>query len=510
MSIEQVKKLLKQKESVRLEFKEAENALPSNLFESICSMLNHDGGDILLGVNNHGEVVGVNPAAVDRLKSDIVNLSNNPQKLDPPNILFPLVYTAGGKKVFHIQIPASSQVHKSDHDVFDRSNDGDYRVKQPQQIAEIYNRKRLHYTEGIIYPYVKFSDFKADLFPKVRNLIKSNEANHPWLSLADQEMLEKAGLWKKDYQSGKEGYTLAAVLLFGKDEVIQHIVPHYKTDAILRIKNKDRYDDREYVRTNLIESYEKLMAFVAKHLPDKFYKEGNQRKSLRAAIFHEIVSNIIVHREYTNAYPATMIIHPDRVETENANNPNGHGPIILGTFTPFPKNPTIAKFFIQLGLVEELGSGFINVNRLIKEYGGKGSPQFIEGNTFKMVIPISQALMMKHAGIVVPILADGDEIEGANEGVIEGAIEGITDGVTDGVIDGVSDGVKSGLISIVAIINNNPGIRIEGIVPFVKKAKPTIERYLKILRKINLIEYQGAPKTGGYYLTETMKMKLKL
>jgi hypothetical protein len=51
--------------------------------------------------------------------------------------------------------------------------------------------------------------------------------------------------------------------LLGKDEVIQQIVPYYKTDAILRRENTDRYDDREIVKTNLLESYDKLMAFIA-------------------------------------------------------------------------------------------------------------------------------------------------------------------------------------------------------------------------------------------------------
>lgn len=57
-------------------------------------------------------------------------------------------------------------------------------------------------------------------------------------------------------------------------------------------------------------------------------------------------------------------------------------------FAPFPKNPAIAKFFIRLGRVDELGSGVRNVNRLIKEYAGSGVPQFIEGQVFKMILPL--------------------------------------------------------------------------------------------------------------------------
>ena len=75
MSIEQVKRLLKQKEGIRLEFKEAQSALPSNVFETICAMLNRDGGDIFLGVTDKGIMQGVEPSAVEKIKTDIVNLS---------------------------------------------------------------------------------------------------------------------------------------------------------------------------------------------------------------------------------------------------------------------------------------------------------------------------------------------------------------------------------------------------------------------------------------------------
>jgi hypothetical protein len=66
--------------------------------------------------------------------------------------------------------------------------------------------------QSIIYNALRFEDFKADLFPKVRNLIRSNKPDHPWLALNDVQMLEKAGLWQRDPQSGQEGYTLAAAL----------------------------------------------------------------------------------------------------------------------------------------------------------------------------------------------------------------------------------------------------------------------------------------------------------
>ena len=82
-------------------------------------------------------------------------------------------------------------------------------------------------------------------------------------------------------------------MLLGKDEVIMDIVPAYVTDALLRRINMDRYDDREIVQTNLIESYELLMEFARKHLPDKFFMEGDQRKSLRNIITREMIANTL-------------------------------------------------------------------------------------------------------------------------------------------------------------------------------------------------------------------------
>lgn len=67
--------------------------------------------------------------------------------------------------------------------------------------------------------------------------------------------------------------------------------------------------------------------------------EGVTSISLRSLIFRELVANIIAHREYTSAAPATMSIYADRVEFKNPNVPHYHGRIAPGNFTPFPTSP---------------------------------------------------------------------------------------------------------------------------------------------------------------------------
>ena len=52
---------------------------------------------------------------------------------------------------------------------------------------------------------------------------------------------------------------------------------------------------------------------------DPFYQEGATSISLRTVIFRELVVNIIAHREYTSAAPATMMIYRGRVEFKNPN-----------------------------------------------------------------------------------------------------------------------------------------------------------------------------------------------
>jgi ATP-dependent DNA helicase RecG len=101
MSKDRAIKLIEQQEGIHLEFKKAENSLPANLFETICAMLNREGGDIFLGVDKNNHINGVNDVALHQMMADIASLSNNPNKLDPPFILFPLHYIIENKNITH-------------------------------------------------------------------------------------------------------------------------------------------------------------------------------------------------------------------------------------------------------------------------------------------------------------------------------------------------------------------------------------------------------------------------
>jgi ATP-dependent DNA helicase RecG len=389
MTSEKFKDILQKGESIDIEFKTSQFELNKDTFQSICAFLNRRGGHLLLGVKNDGTVEGILEDCVQDIVNNIVTNANNSQKLSPPFYLSTQVIDYEGKKVIYLYVPESSQVHSANGKIFDRNEDGDFDItRQTEQVTQLYLRKQTTYSENRIYPYVKLSDFKQELFGRVRTLAKNERADHPWQDMKDEELLRSAGLFKYDHHNGKYGYTLAAVLLLGKDEVIQSILPHHKTDAILRVENVDRYDDRDDIRTNLIESYDRLMAFVRKHLPDKFYQEGEQRISLRDRIFREVVGNLLIHREFANAFPAKLIIEKDRVLAENWNRPHDIGAIDPANFSPYPKNPVIAKFFKEIGRVDELGSGVRNTFKYCGSYSPGVKPEFIEDDIFRTTIPL--------------------------------------------------------------------------------------------------------------------------
>lgn len=191
------------------------------------------------------------------------------------------------------------------------------------------------------------------------------------------------------------GNILAAIMLFGKDDVILNACPAYVTDALVRRFDQDRYDDREVIKTNLIESYEQLLDFGRKHLPDKFYLEdGVYRKSLRSTIIREMIGNTLIHREFTSSHVAKFVIEKDRMYIENANRAVREGVITPDNLEPNPKNPLIAAVFRNIGFADQLGSGVRNLFKYSRFYSGK-DPEFQEGDVFRIIVPLDEQLLYK-------------------------------------------------------------------------------------------------------------------
>lgn len=383
-----IRSIVKQGEGLRVEFKECNSALSKNIFETVCAFLNRSGGELLLGVTDRGSIAGIKVESINKIKNNFVVAMNNPLKISPPFYLSIDGVVIDGKTILYIYVPESSQVHRCNNRIFDRNEDGDFDITDKQQlVSTLYLRKQTSYSENKIYPYAELSDLREDVIARARKMASVQREDHPWQAMSDLELLKSAQVYGKDYQTGKNGVTLAGILLFGKDNTILSVLPHFKTDAILRRDNVDRYDDRDDIRTNLIESYDRLLHFGEKHLNDPFYLEGDQRISLRSHIFREVVSNLLIHREFTNPFPAKFVIDRENFYTENSNKPHNPGIIDPTNFSPCPKNPAIARVFREVGRADELGSGIRKLFKYCKVFCGS-DPELVEGDVFKFILPL--------------------------------------------------------------------------------------------------------------------------
>lgn len=304
MDTKKLNNILEIGETIAVEFKRCGNKIESDVYETVCSFLNRFGGDLFLGVLDDGTVLGVSEKAAPELIKNFISCISNPSMFAPTIYLSPEIVKYEGKTVIHVHVPPGAEVHSFRRVIYDRVDDADVKVTATAQIAQMYIRKQSIFTERKIYPYVKIEDLRLDLLPKLRIMAANNNGSqkHPWNNMSDEELLKSARLYGTDRITGNQGYNLAAIMLLGKDDVILDVAPAYLTDALLRRVNVDRYDDREIIQTNLIESYERLMEFGRKHLPDKFFLDDDQRRSIRNIMVREMIANTLIHREYTSSY----------------------------------------------------------------------------------------------------------------------------------------------------------------------------------------------------------------
>ena len=474
MEQERFKEILEIGETIRVEFKRCGNGIESDTYETVCSFLNRFGGDIFLGVTDSGRVVGVPENSVSSIIKNFISCVSNPDLITPTVYLEPRPLHYEGKTVIHIHINPSAEVHSYKKEIFDRVDDADVHVTGTSQIAMMYIRKQSIFTERKVFPHIKVEDLRLDLLPTIRRMaVNSANGRHIWQKTDDMELLRSAGLFGTNHETGRHGLNLAAILLLGRDDVIKDVAPAYETDPLLRRINIDRYDDREIVCTNLVESYDLLMEFAQKHLPDPFYLENEQRISLRGVICREMVSNMLIHREFSSSYPAKFVIENNRIYTENANRASWSGEITPENFEPNPKNPIIASFFRNIGLADKLGSGVRNIFKYAKYYQG-GHPHFFEQDVFRTSVEFESTTIKVGNATINATISD-----------------------TDATINAT---ISEEDLQMLRLIQAKPDITYTELSEQLDLHRATVARRIKSLAKKRVISRIGARKTGVWII----------
>ena len=434
--------------------------------------------ELIHGGEDNGEILGLEEDKIDKVKKEFVTSVNNENKMYPPLYLTPVEYEIDGKFILYIRVPAAQDVCRCNGRIYDRNHESDIDITHhSDEVYRLYARKRGSYYVNKVTGF-GMNALRHDLIERVKDMTRAREEGHPWRSMSDEQLLRSAGLILTDERTQKEGVTLAAILLFGQDSTIMSVLPQHKTDAIFRVFNTDRYDDRDVVITNLIESYDRLMAFGKKHLNDTFHLEGIQSVSARDHILREIISNLLMHRDFASGYVAKLVIEKNRIYTENANLSHGYGALDIATFEPFQKNPPISKVFREIGLADELGSGMRNTYKYTKMYSG-GEPQFVEGDIFRITVPLSEVATVT----VGPdsILTSGGDINGDINGDIK-----------------LSETDKK----VLAVIKGNPHMKRPDMVLSLNIGKSTLDRSLKKLKDAGFLKRVGSNKTGYWKVLE--------
>lgn len=384
MDVEQFIKLSKEGEGTRLEYKTCTEQISESLYETVCSFLNHNGGQILIGVKDNGEIVGVNPNKVETLKADIITAIKNHELFLPCPYFTPLIMEVDGKTVLLLDIPCGQYVYRYNGRYWDRNGEVDIDVTdQPELLLTLFERKNPHLFEERTVEGLTMKHLDHDTFLFCRNILAVKKLGHAWLQLTDEEILIHTRLAKKDLTTGELKLKYAALILFGKEDAIEEFMPRYRFEALFHMctyeqyndmrQFPNRYDDRRTMRCNLIKIYDQLTQFTERYLPDKFYLPPGttQREDLRWDLFREIIANLCVHADYSTGYACFYHVFKDRVVTKNPTRllpeiPEGE--LTLQQLNNYTKNPLLVRVFHELSWVEDMGSGIRNILRYAPLY----------------------------------------------------------------------------------------------------------------------------------------------
>ena len=385
---EQIKQWSKEGENITLEYKHSSKSLSRSAFETICAMLNRCGGHILLGVDNDGTIVGVENLEdqMDTLARDM----NNPQIVRPALLLPHEAVEVNGKHVIVISVPESRHIHTYKGEIWDRNGEGDFVIKSDDAIASMALRKQDGSSEDRVFPQLRLEDFDPATFAYMRQQIQLRNPHHKWLTMSDDEILHSRHMYQRD-REGNEGYTMAAALLFGGPMALGIAGKYCVSDLLYRTDPKmTLYDDRLKLDCNIIQAYGQIFDFCEKHLDEKPHMGiDGQRISLRNKIMREWIINFLIHREYANPTVARLIITPQSIMSENWNKPRYNRHVNIDQLMPFPKNPTIASVFREMGWIEEVGAGVITFKDYCPLFYAGNMPEIEDGDIFRCTLSLT-------------------------------------------------------------------------------------------------------------------------
>jgi len=441
---------IKMGENQTTEFK---TSFQKEVIETVVAFANTQGGHIFIGVSDGGEIIGYN-ANQESMQNWInqIKLGTQPSILvdiDELNIEEKSIFVINVKEYPLKPISYKNRYYK--------------RMKNSNHIMSLDEISNMHLqTMNSSWDYYidtrhDFDDISQE---NIDYFIKKVETNlHKTFDDDPLTILKKYELIKEDK------LTFGAYLLFTSNNsaLTAFQIGRFK-DAITIVDNID-------INTNLFKQIDIAIEFIRKHLMTEFIITGNPQRTVRydypLEAIREVVINMIVHRDYRDSGNSIIKIFDNRIEFFNPGKLYDGLTIEeleSGNYSSRTRNRAVARAFKEAGIIERYGSGIARIKNECKLHGSI-EPKFEEFVHGFRVILYKEKIKSKDVGINV----------------------------------GINVGTNVGIDELFKFIQTNQPIRVTQIKQnFNSVTTRTIERWIKILREQNKIEYIGSKRTGGY------------
>ncbi|HQN72827.1 MAG TPA: ATP-binding protein [bacterium] len=342
---EKIKKLIALGENETVEFKES---FSEGVIISLASFANTNGGKILIGIKDNGEIKGITNNAPET--DAFLNKMTDKLGINPSVEIL----ETEGKKILEINIAKSSLPVSCGGKYYKRVGSTNREMKS-DELSRFF-RKQI-YWDSLINEKADIDDIDTE---SVKKFVKMGIKSGRLVETAVNDSVEDIFVRLKMIEKGK--LTNAAVILFGKDP------QKYYINAILRIgrfKTPTIITGDKFVTGNLIqqveEAEEQIKSFinVRYSITDKsFLRENIWDYPLEA--IREMLYNAVVHRDYFQYGTQTQIkIFEESIWSYNpgALLENLTPEKLKDTHSSIARNPLIAHAFYVAGFIEQYGSG---------------------------------------------------------------------------------------------------------------------------------------------------------
>ena len=285
------------------------------LAKEFVAFSNAEGGIIIFGVTDDGNIKNLDTDEIEKLGQLIGNVAN--ENVKPP--IHPLIQniTIGGDKVMVVSIRSgASKPYRTSSGIFYTKSSSDKKIISDEELRRLFAESKRLYADEEIVPDSDISDLNSEQFyiflekddHKVYDDLKQG-------NLSFSKVLENRELLKENK------LTLAGNLIFGLNP--QNFNPSFYIDCVY-FDGNDISVDGFISKKTLKGSFEKLfndsLAFIVSNLVKRqTSKEFNSAGELEInkKVLTELIVNALVHRDYYINSSIKIFIFHDRVEIIN-------------------------------------------------------------------------------------------------------------------------------------------------------------------------------------------------